>query len=116
MGPNFLFMCIMALMYHLSVQFLDIDVQEISGKHPENSGNLLSRTGVYFQEISLSERLWSGERTTGHGNFQRIFFAVYILPRFVSTVLPTYHEEVVHAIREVVDHNPVKVVGVAKET
>jgi hypothetical protein len=31
-------------------------------------------------------------------------------------LLPTYHEEVVYAVREVVDHNPVKVVGVAKET
>jgi hypothetical protein len=51
MGPNVLFMCRIALIYHLSVQFLDIDFQEISGKHPENSGNLLSQTGFYFPEI-----------------------------------------------------------------
>jgi hypothetical protein len=44
-------MCIIALIYHLSVQFLDIDVQEISGKHPENSGSLFSQTGFYFLEI-----------------------------------------------------------------
>jgi hypothetical protein len=83
-----------ALFNHLSVQFSDVDFQEISGKHPENSGNLLSQagfspinllsqtgffpgnllsqTGFYFPEISLSDRLWSGERTTGHGNFLRI--------------------------------------------
>jgi hypothetical protein len=36
-------------------------------------GNLLSQTGFYFPEISLSDRLLSGERTTGHGNFLRIF-------------------------------------------
>jgi hypothetical protein len=74
-------------------QFLDIDVQEISGKHPENSGNLLSQTGLfpgnlhsqtgfYFQEISLSERLWSGERITGHGNFLSIFLqCMYVAAR-----------------------------------
>jgi hypothetical protein len=45
--------CIIALSYHLSVQFLDIDVQEISRKHPENSGNLLSQTGFYFSEIYI---------------------------------------------------------------
>jgi hypothetical protein len=76
MGPNVLFMCIIALSYHLSVQFLDIDVQEF----PENilkipeiyflrlvfifrkftfsdwflfPGNLHSQTGFYFLEISL---------------------------------------------------------------
>jgi hypothetical protein len=53
MGPNVLFMCIIALSYHLSVQFLDIDVQEISGKHPENSGNLLTQTGFYFSKIYI---------------------------------------------------------------
>ncbi len=73
MGPNVLFMCITALINHLSVQFLDKDVQEIFGKHPENSGNLLSQSGFYFPEISLSERLWSGERTTEHWNFLIIF-------------------------------------------
>jgi hypothetical protein len=35
-------------------------------------GNLLSQTGFYLSEIFLSDRFWSGERTTGHGNFQRI--------------------------------------------
>ncbi len=69
--PNVLFMCIVALIYHLSV--LDIDIQEICGKHPENSGNFRSQTGFYFLEIFLSDRLWSGECTTGHGNFLRIF-------------------------------------------
>jgi hypothetical protein len=49
MGPNVLFMCIIALLFHLS--FLDIDIQEISGKHPENSGNFRSQTGFYFPEI-----------------------------------------------------------------
>jgi hypothetical protein len=83
MGPDF-FQVHQALFYQLSVQFSDIDFQEISGKHPENSGNLLSQTGFfpgnllsqtgfYFPEISLSDRLWSGERTTDHGNFLRIF-------------------------------------------
>jgi hypothetical protein len=51
MGPNVLFMFRIAFIYHLSVQFLDIDFQEISGKHPENSGNLLSQTGFNFPEI-----------------------------------------------------------------
>ncbi len=80
--PNVFFMCIIALIYHLSV--LDIDIQEICRIHPENSGffcsqtgffpgNLHSQTGFYFPEISLSDRLWSGECTTGHGNFLRMF-------------------------------------------
>jgi hypothetical protein len=95
MGPNFLFRCIIALIYHLSVQFPDVDFQEIFGKHPVNSGNilsqtgfflrkftfsnwffpgnLLSQTGFYFPGISLSDRMWSGERTTGNGNILRIF-------------------------------------------
>jgi hypothetical protein len=76
MGPNFLFRCILALIYHLSIQFSDVDFQEISGKHPENSGNLLSQTGFYFPYIALSDRLWSGKRTTGKRKFPENFFAV----------------------------------------
>jgi hypothetical protein len=75
---------------HLSVPFLDIDVQEIFGKHPENSGNLLSQTvcfpgnlrlqtGFYFSEIFLSDRLWSGEHTTSHGNILIIFLQWMVL-------------------------------------
>jgi hypothetical protein len=40
-----------ALFNHLSVQFSDVDFQEISGKHPENSGNLLSQAGFFPPEI-----------------------------------------------------------------
>jgi hypothetical protein len=53
MGQNVLFMCIKELIYHLSVRFLDIDVQEISGKHPENSGNLLSQTGYISRKYTF---------------------------------------------------------------
>jgi hypothetical protein len=55
MGPNFLFRYIIALIYHLSVQFPDIDFQEISGKHPENSGNLLSQTGFFPRKFTFSD-------------------------------------------------------------
>jgi hypothetical protein len=55
MGPNVFFVCIKALIHHLSIQFLDIDFQDISGKHPENFGNFLSQTGffpgIYFLRL-----------------------------------------------------------------
>jgi hypothetical protein len=44
--------------------------QEGRGKKP---GNLPGREGKYILEISPSGRLWSGARTTGHGNFPRIY-------------------------------------------
>jgi hypothetical protein len=50
-------MCIIAIIYHLSVQFLNIDVPEISGKLPKNPGNLLFETSVFFPETSLYDRL-----------------------------------------------------------
>jgi hypothetical protein len=42
-------------------------------KHPKNCGNLILQTGFYIPEISLSDRLWSGDRTYGHRNFLRMF-------------------------------------------
>jgi hypothetical protein len=58
-------------------------------KHPENFPKLSRKypehflkipeiyihahAGFYFPKISLSDRLWSGDCTTGHGNFLRIF-------------------------------------------
>jgi hypothetical protein len=53
-GPIF-FQVQQALFYHLSVQFTDIDFQEISGKHPENSGNLLSQAGFFPRKFTFSD-------------------------------------------------------------
>jgi hypothetical protein len=39
----------------------------------KNPGNLPVREGKYILEISPSGRLRSGARTTGHGNFPRIY-------------------------------------------
>jgi hypothetical protein len=41
-------MWVIALIYHR-------DVQEIYGKHPENSGNLLSPTGFFPQKFTFSD-------------------------------------------------------------
>ncbi len=46
-------MCIIALICHLSVQFIDIYFQEIYGKYPENSGNILFQNSFYAQKPQL---------------------------------------------------------------
>jgi hypothetical protein len=57
--PYVLFMYIIALIYHLSV--LDIDIQEICGKHPENAGYFRSQTGFFFRKFTfLDWFLFSG--------------------------------------------------------
>ncbi len=91
-GSNVLFVCIIALIYHLSVKFLDIcrcpgNFRKTSSKFRKFifsdcflfPGNLVSLTGFYFPEISLSDWLWSGERTISHRNFLRIFLQCILL-------------------------------------
>jgi hypothetical protein len=57
---------------------------KLSRKYPENflknSRNLQVHAGFYFPKISLSDRLWSGDCTTDHGNFLRIFLQCRAVP------------------------------------
>jgi hypothetical protein len=62
-----------ALIFHLSVQFANIDVQEIFRKTSEKFRKFTFSDCFYYPEISLSDRFWSSVCTTDHGNFLRIF-------------------------------------------
>ncbi len=80
--------------------------QEMSGKHHENleiyflrlvlSRKFTFSDWFYFPEISLSDRLWSGERITGHGNFLNIFLqCVLTYIPFSSPLIPVLDLEVI---------------------
>ncbi len=105
-GLHVLFLCITALTYQLVCQILNKDNLNLKQKKlkfswniQEITGNMfiLSRTFLenilkifwkfrkftcsnwfFFQEISLSDRMYSSARITGHRNFLRFFCCVFV--------------------------------------